>query len=104
MSRPSARGRWRLSIGQAMILSLIVALCLGPLMAAIRDPRAERILAAVVLDVVAVPTVASAVVLALLERGPLRDWCLKAFWLTPLVFLGLVLTLAVPAIILSALW
>ncbi len=101
-SRP--RTRFHLSIGQGMILVLIVSLCLAPLMTAARDPRAGRILAAVVLDIVVVPTVASIVLLAVLESGPERDWYLKAFWLTPFFFLCLLLSLSVPAIILSALW
>lgn len=104
MNAEPASFRISFSIGQSMVVVLIIGLCLAPLMSAARMLRGELILAAVFFDVVALPILASVVLAAMLKPGPWRDWCYKALWLTPVLFVGSLLMASVPAIFLSVLW
>src|SRR5262245_25934570 len=89
----------RFSIDQVMIVILIMALCLAPLVAAIRTREGDKVLSAIVFDIVVIPVCGVVAVATLMKPGPKRTWYVKAFLVTPLLFLMAMLMLSVPLII-----
>lgn len=94
--------RWALSIGQSMVVILIVSLCAVPLTTAMKMGRGEYVLIAALIDAAVFPAVATLAVLFTMPSGARRDWCLMALWATPILSVGALLACSVPAILLGA--
>jgi hypothetical protein len=72
---------FRLSLGHAMLVVVVIAIALASLIEALKAPRFERIVLAIVFDLIFVPLMVTLLMYLTIKTEAIRDKSIYAVWI-----------------------
>jgi hypothetical protein len=79
--------RVRITIGELMAGTLVVALALWPIVLTLRSPTVELIVATAAYEIICLPAMSTLLVLAIMKPGRVRSWVILSLCTMPLLVL-----------------